>query len=527
MSLQGGYICESRNIGQSRLVLSPINLAAALDLGYISLQIFYNLHQHHHKATRYPIKRTDPVANVMAPLLKLPIELLELALQDTHPRDLEAFFQISKAIRQKGTRLLEKHYSFKRMYSTFTFHDDTCRGDLARMLKTVLDNPRIADYVVEMEVEGCRLNFQDSVEAKASYLRYDVEDSTPFTKAVIDSKYIDQSVKESMVIEILEGDELPIITVLLTLLPNLKYLSLSDVSLTYLVGTVRSIVQERPTKVLPYLKDVDIEFEGLLIPEDFYKQLFLLHNLCSLPSLRSLSVDQFGCVSNLFDPGQGLVRFFPRSRTPVTSISFWRCALDLRMLFGFLARTDGLLTFEFLPNPQSPHLDMRLYHNPFVIRAVLHEYCRKSLKKLTLRSDHCSQSFMGSLRTFTVLEDLTTNFILLVGRPGQNQRALAEVLPPSIRSISLYVCAHQDDGTLKGLFEELLVAKQDRLPQIESFKFKCEQWATPLRLIFEDDGREILQGQELPPEPAFVARPEANWIFYMTLQEAKSAPVEW
>ena len=463
----------------------------------------------------------------MAPLSKLPIEILELILQDTHPRDLEAFFQISKAIRQKGTWLLEKHYSFKRMYSTFTFHDDTCRGDLARMLETVLDNPRIADYVVEMEVEGCRFDFQDSVEPDASYLRFDVEDSTPFTKAVNDSKYIHQSVKESMVIEIQEGDELPIITVLLTLLPNLKYLSLSDVSLTYLLGTVRSIVLERPTNVLANLQDVDIVFEGLFIPEDFYRHLFLLHNLCSLPSLRSLSVDQFGCVSNLFHPGQGLVRFFPRSRTPVTSISFWRCALDLEMLFGFLSRTDGLLTFEFLPNPQSPYLDIRLYHNPFEIRAVLHEYCRKSLKKLTLRSDHCPQSFMGSLRTFTVLEDLTTNFILLVGKPRQNQRALVDVLPSSIRRISLHVTAEQDDGTLKELFEELLVAQYHNFPQIESFKFVCEQWAAVLDLIFEDGGRETLHGQELPPKPAFVARAEANWTFYMKLQEAKYASVEW
>ena len=170
---------------------------------------------------------------------------------------------------------------------------------------------------------------------------------------------------------------------------------------------MRSVVQERPTKVLACLKDVDIVLEGLFIPTDFYCHLLLLYNLCSLPSLRSLSVKQFRCVPGLLHPGQGSSQYFPRSRIPATSISFSRCALDLEMLFGFLSRTDGLLSFEFLPDPQSPYLDKRLYHNPFAIRAVLHEYCRKSLKKLTLRSDHCPQSFMGSLGTFTVLEDLT------------------------------------------------------------------------------------------------------------------------
>ena len=91
------------------------------------------------------------------------------------------------------------------MYSTFIFHDDICSGDLARMLKTVL---------VRMDVEGCRFDYQGSVGPEASHVRFDVEDSTQLTKAVNDSKYIDQSVKESVIIEIQEGDELPLITVL-------------------------------------------------------------------------------------------------------------------------------------------------------------------------------------------------------------------------------------------------------------------------------------------------------------------------
>ena len=100
------------------------------------------------------------------------------------------------------------------------------------------------------------------------------------------------------------------------------------------------------------------------------------------------------------------------------------------------------------------------------------------------------------------------------------------MLPSSIRRISLHVTAEQDDGTLKALFGELLVARHKRSPQLESFGFECEQWGAGLGLVFEKGGQEILHDQELPPKPPSVARAEADLTFDMKLREAKSASMD-
>jgi len=75
---------------------------------------------------------------------------------------------------------------------------------------------------------------------------------------------------------------------------------------------------------------------------------------------------------------------------------------------------------------------------------------------------------MGSLKAFYVLEDVTTDLRLLIGRLDETIRTLSGMLPSSIRRVNLYIAEDLEEHSLQELAREM---NMDDTPELEHISF--------------------------------------------------------
>lgn len=288
----------------------------------------------------------------MKTLSDLSNELLGLILGDVHPRDLEAFLSTSKGHRQRGAWLLERHHLLKRTYSTFTYHKDIRRGAPARLLKAIWNNPRLADYVLKVDIEGWDLTFQggDTSEANLTRPPYTTEELSLYQSALKERKYVHAPELDEYLSVLSKGNEEPIIMLLLVSLPNLEYLRFVSADILDGADIFRSVTEERPTGVLTRLTTAH-----LLAPnndsDDTFDDFERMAHLCSLPSMKEVSFHRFASDPSEFEDFHEIDSYI---NIPVESMTFSRCAIGSKNLFEFLSRCDNLTTFSYTPGPEGP-----------------------------------------------------------------------------------------------------------------------------------------------------------------------------
>jgi len=399
----------------------------------------------------------------MKTLSDLSNELLGLILEDVHPRDLEAFLSTSKGHRQRGEWLLARHHLLKRTYSTFTYHKDTPRGTPTRLLKAIWNNPRIADYVLTVDIEGWDVTFQEEDTSKASFTRppYTTEDLSLYESALKECKYLDNTNLAEYLSFVRKGDEEPMIMLLLVSLPNLEHLRFVSADILDGADMFRSITEEYPTQVLTRLTTAHLQASNN-DPDDNYDDFEVMVHLCSLPSLKEISFHRFASDPTEFEEFHEMDSY---NNIRVESITFSRCAIASKNLFEFLSRCDNLTTFNYSPGPDFHTTES---YSPFWIRAALQTHCKDTLKCLSIVSRDQPQTFMGSLKAFNVLEDVTTDLRLLIGRLDETIRALSEMLPSSIRRVKLYIAEDLEEHSLQELAKEMVM---DDAPELEHINF--------------------------------------------------------
>ena len=117
------------------------------------------------------------------------------------------------------------------------------------------------------------------------------------------------------------------------------------------------------------------------------------------------------------------------------------CQVEPEPLFELLSTFDYLVAFEYtsakLDGHFIPENNTCWLHNAFLHQA------EQSLKKLTLRGVNGAnhRKTMGPLTSFTVLEELDTDWESLLGNISSTYANLTEFLPRSIKSVTLrYSC---------------------------------------------------------------------------------------
>lgn len=448
----------------------------------------------------------------MAILTDIPNEVMDLILKDVPFRDLEAFFLVSKAIWKQLSALRKKHYHKKRIYTNFQYNQGMPRGKPAKLLKDILLDPSIAKYVVKMDIDCWESGFHDIASHDSSgsdpeYLPYTKSDLQLFEGAIKDNVYHDDEEQKDDMLQDLElGDEQPIIATLLTLLPNIQHLRLVNEVFQNMVHTMRDFVEKRHSDVLTRLQSVHLQASeldgdyvaGFRFTDD---QPQLLRLLCSLPSLKSISVQNFsgGASHVISDP---IWHPYSYCKIPLTSMRFSNCEIRPETLADLLLRCDNLTTFEYSRGPFSP-IDSHRALDLFEICTALYSQCRRTLKTFSMLSNQWPQNFIGSLKSFTLLEDVTADFLLL--RPRQGQQLFSEMLPSSIRRLKLHIHNFQfpDDISLQELMLEVIHAKHDELPLLETVEFHDRKGMTPSEVVFGGDGEVKMMGafqQDLAPD---------------------------
>lgn len=399
----------------------------------------------------------------MKTLSDLSNELLGLILDFVHPRDLEAFFSTSKEHRQGGAWLLQRHLVLKRTYSTFTYHKDTPRGAPARLLKAIWKNPQVADYVLKVDIEGWDSTFQggEPFEARPARPPYTTEDLSLYESALKECKHVHGAELAEYLSFLSRGDEEPIIMLLLISLPNLEQLRFNCYGILDGANILRSITEEQPTQVLTRLTTAHFQPSNN-DPDQGYHDFEVVVHSCSLPSMNEVSFHRFASEPGEFENFHIIDSY---RNIPVEKMTFSCCAIGSKYLFELLSRCGNLTTFNYSPGPEGHNVAA---YSPFWIRAALQTHCKDTLKDLSIVSKDQPQSFMGSLRAFKILEDVTTDLRLLIGHPHDTRRTLSEMLPSSIRRVSFFV---DEDFTNKEL--RYLADAMDMVdtPELENIKF--------------------------------------------------------
>jgi len=426
----------------------------------------------------------------MPVLSELPNEVFDLILQQIHPGDLEAFLEVSKILRQNLEWLLREHYKMKRSYLTFTYHKSTPRGAPARLLKTILNQPRIADYVLRMDVEGWEIEFNEST----LHLKYNIEDSELFSKTLKASRYVFSGMLEWLLCETKKGDEEHILILLLTLLPNLEHVRLINSDHMDLGHTIDLISCDNPIQCLTRLESLHLEAHD---PDfsDYIDYPPMLPDFGNLPSMKTLSVHNASVSAYGYDE-QERPTYYPLSLTvAITHLTLSSCSIYSSVLCGYLARCTTFESFHYWPGQHL--LDGGAFETfrPAGIIEALQYRSINTLKRLTILSKSQPAVCMGSLQPFRMLKELTTDLNLLTGElfiiekpeistashhppiglsPDVHERLLSDTLPPRLVQLTLHFANEPRHGDPETKRQERQVGlllrtrkEDDRFPDLE------------------------------------------------------------
>ena len=155
---------------------------------------------------------------------------------------------------------------------------------------------------------------------------------------------------------------------------------------------------------------------------------------------------------------------YPRApHSKVASLSLISCQAEPEPLFGLLSTFDYLVTLEYTSAKTDRHF---LYHkksnNTFwKYNALLHQ-AKHSLKKLTLRGVNGAnhRKTVGPLTSFTVLEELDFDSESLLGNISSRYANLTELLPRSIKSVTLRYSHNRNENDRSAIVPHVLAQER-------------------------------------------------------------------
>ena len=364
--------------------------------------------------------------------------------------DIYNFSTISKRVYYLVREALREHCKLSRRLSTIS-NVRTRRGEpglFGPILKEILLNPRAARYPSLLEIGTYKFRWDNEGEhARRMVPESDLELFKQAVRANIDYEY--NGMEDDWFASIDEGDEEPLIALLLLLLPNLRRVRLDSVveSCLCIEQALRTIMDHENSASLRKLHTVDLRCAA--ITDGDFLGFNLVRLIGALPSLTQICGLGVGtCPEDLFYTPDLIM--YP---TNVTSLRFLRCCVNPKSLFDFLSSSINLQHFEYIPmEPASDIADF----DPFWIRTALLAHARKTLKTLTILAGEHEKSFMGSLDDFTSLECVQTDLQLLMGDPSMTLRVAFQMLPSSIVNLRLHIDSPSDDACCKDIIENII-----------------------------------------------------------------------
>ena len=413
------------------------------------------------------------------------------------PEDVESFALVSKRVYAIGGPFVEEHNKLKKIYAFTEIGHMMDRMDVvapARLLEKVLLRPRIALYVKHLSIGrllACWDDLSHDDNGGIGDDEWPTDGLIPYPENVM-ALFIETIRKESFVpgnetsrwVEsVREGDEDPILALLLTLLPNLTMVTLREDGFDAKKSqeTILRIAKAEKMLFLTRLVTVHISsatYEGK-------DALSWLRTFAALPSVQSLHVDWVHKknVDDVVDKSQ----YFVPDSYSIRELTFTESNLHPTILAPILASVKGLKVFSYVVRYGAfCHFQLPKW-NSLLTKA------KHSLECLTILFDSplygspwtANAEFLGTLREFTSLKAIKTSL------PSQSRGSsfgLADLLPSSIEKIDLGTGYHAYVPDVVG---EIVNAKSRYIPHLKTLILR-----TTLGTRTAEEGKSMMETLE-------------------------------
>ena len=395
----------------------------------------------------------------------MPNELLLQILRTVLPADLENFARICRHTYQVAVAasVLKEHRALVKTFSRFS--NSSSQQKTWMLLRQITDHPRLAQYVqhlVLLRVADEQLRLLSTIEIK------DMAEIAFGPEWLSDRNKIFPERYAAIHTKARAANSFVSISAMM-LLPNISHLSMSGQVLEYefifeLVEAANAPIGA--STLFRRLQVVELESES--------STFSLVHLFSNLPSLKRMSARNM----QHYDYERDLTYRTPQSS--VGKLSLTNCRVGCKSLHEFLHGFTCLEEFEYsreedvLAISSNPEI-----YEPFLIRTALLP-SKATLRSLVILSPGSNlPPFFGSLRDFSALERVHTNWTTLLPTtksypfsmqlssrlPGRLRKLTLEGRPPWSDSIGW-------DATLNAFLMAVALAKLlDRIPHWEQLIF--------------------------------------------------------
>lgn len=346
------------------------------------------------------------------------------------PESVENFALVSKRVYGLATPFVKEHARLEQKYSRIIYSNRHWR--VADLLETMLLNPRVALYIKELRIKSWASCWKQQY--KSPPKPYPSGTMKVLKEAVLSSPLIPPHENRRWIEEIKKGDEDPIIALMIMQITNVTKFELSQYSWEtwgtnyFTVKTLGRITQSSEVAIPEGSSTIKGEMD------------------CG----KEVDYSQFSSFSNVSD--------FDLCYSDINKSQLSRLLQGIRELKSFSFLGDEECTVE-----------------PVQIRDVLLATSQHSLQKLCLQFefdiDDPEASSVGDLARFESLIALDIDFVLLLGRMDTTCLRLADVLPVSIESVTLFSTTRFPAETLKEVIFQMVQSKTERLPNLKALTF--------------------------------------------------------
>ena len=375
------------------------------------------------------------------------------------PQDVESFALVSKRIYAIGAPFVDEHNKLKKEYS---FSDTVVHESL---LKKILLWPRVALYVTHLSI-GDYQNRWDDDDLLSYQTSYSDDDIKFIIEVVRRADSVPRNEIEDWVTAVKDGNEDPIVALLLLLLPNLCTMTLAILpdSFCRLAETFRRISETKNSPFLTRLATINLDFYST--SEDDFMAWKWINMSAKLPSVQSIHVEDIRS-NNIEDMIRYRQCFKPGSST-IKELVLAESKICPQLMIQLFSSFKALKKFTY----SSP--DVRF--EPFWMGKALVAFANHSLESLKITAERTGGvGTLGSFRGCTILQELETDVHLLVEK--DRFHTLVDLLPGSIEKVHLHTGYYSRCASLSLIVEVFKTAKSQLLPNMRMLTLSLEPWA--------------------------------------------------
>ncbi|CAD6574337.1 MAG: hypothetical protein ASARMPREDX12_006557 [Alectoria sarmentosa] len=418
----------------------------------------------------------------MTTLLSLANETLLQIVEETRPDSIESFLRCCKRIWILGTEVLVEHQQDLDRYEAPDFRLWTDKPELDfspySCLYEILLKPRRALYVNHLFVLNLGFTLPETRKtALIEEILIMIDTLCALFFEAVGCPYIQGDEVGRWVERVRRGDTNAVACLFLTLLPNIKKLTISDYSDQGYADLIYEVskANQSPHRMIPgplplnNLHTIIIN-DTKSMPQPGGK-IGIYEACMTLPSLRKLVGKHINCGFDRWPSGEDFAL-----ESNVTDIIFYHSAINAESFTRLFMKAKSLqhLTYEV-----ARLLGIQGDYTAMGLKKCLEQYTAHTLTSLDLNfspyASHECSPFIGSLRQFQVLEHLRIRANMFVDYSSGHEAPhrltdLLPLLPVSIKTLTLVALA--DDPTVTFTLNNMRKKREECLPNLTKISWE-------------------------------------------------------